>query len=271
MMKITLLLTLLLFIAVPSIVYSQDDSIGIVSSLQGEVFIVRNDSEISAFQGMKVYLGDYIETGDNSGVKIVFIDETLITLADNTDLEITEFIYNPSERKTVSNITKGKMRAFVQKFKGDSSTVEFKTENAVAGVKGTTLFIDAINNIISVIEGEVYVRSLYDESKEIILQGGQYTTIVDGIPGIPEFNSQGILQDYNNVNFPDYIYESINSYNIFYPGTNIPPNVKNTPTTPGPGNNSDPITSPPINQSPGDMMGGMGETLVEVEIDIPNL
>ncbi len=268
MLKIKLILILLLFITIPA--FAQDDSIGIVSSLQGEVVVVRNDSDLKVFQGMKVYLGDYFETGDDSGVKIVFIDDTLITLSDNTDLEITEFIYNPEERKTVSNITKGKMRAFVQKFKGESSVVEYRTENAVAGVKGTSLFIDVLNNIISVIEGEIYVRSLVDETKEIILQAGQYTHIgPDGIPSAPAFNSQGILNDYHDTNFPDSIYDAIDPYGVYYPGGNIPPDSKTTPTTPTPNNNNNnPPTQPPIDLSPGDTTNG-GQILVPVQIDIP--
>jgi hypothetical protein len=154
----------------------QPEPIGIVTAVKGQVTVVSGGVSEQVNQGARVFLGDRFQTGENSGAKILFNDDTLISLGANTKFEITEFVYNPTRRKSVSNILTGKIKAIIQKFEGESD-VQFITPKGVAGVKGTILFIDADRGIFFALEREVFVRGIVPGSREIRLGPGEFTTI----------------------------------------------------------------------------------------------
>lgn len=174
----------LLFTATVS--YSQNpNSVGTINELKGTCQIERGGVKNDAEQGADVFIGDIIEVGDKSALTIKFVDATEISLGENAYLQIDEFIFNPSERKNITKILKGKMRATINTYQDKISTVEFKTANAVAGVKGTILYIDADKEIFSVKEGAVVLRSIYLDSKPIIIKAGQFSRLINGIPQTP--------------------------------------------------------------------------------------
>lgn len=154
----------------------QPEPIGIVTAVKGQVTVVSGGVSEQVNQGARVFLGDRFQTGENSGAKILFNDDTLISLGANTKFEITEFVYNPARRKSFSNILTGKIKAIIQKFEGESD-VQFATPNGVAGVKGTILFIDADRGIFFALEREVFVRGIIPGAREIRLGPGEFTTI----------------------------------------------------------------------------------------------
>lgn len=158
--------------------YAQEkpEPIGIVTVVKGQVTVVSVEVNEQVKQGARVFLGDRFQTGENSGAKILFNDDTLISLGANTKFEITEFVYNPTRRKSISNILTGKIKAIIQKFEGESD-VQFATPNGVAGVKGTILFIDADRGIFFALEREVFVRGIVPGAQEIRLEPGEFTMI----------------------------------------------------------------------------------------------
>ena len=78
------------------------------------------------------------------------------------------------------------------------STVEFHTRNAVAGVKGTVLYINADDEFFGVRVGRVYVRGLYAGSKTVYVSGGYYTRIVNGIPIVPKVMTKAMLRQFDD-------------------------------------------------------------------------
>lgn len=152
------------------------EPIGTVTAVKGQITVISGGVTEQVSQGASVFLGDRFQTGENSGAKILFNDDTLISLGADTKFEITEFVYNPTRRKSVSNILTGKIRAIIQKFGGESD-VQFVTPKGVAGVKGTILFIDADRGIFFALEREVFVRGIVPGAMEIRLEPGEFTTI----------------------------------------------------------------------------------------------
>ena len=81
-----------------------------------------------------------VETKQGSRVKILFDDDTLITLGENSRLEMTEQTYQSgSDRRAfVAHLTRGKARVLVGRpFKEDGSTFEVHTRTAVVSARGT--------------------------------------------------------------------------------------------------------------------------------------
>jgi FecR-like protein len=175
------ILALISVLWVGSAYAQKPEPIGIVTAVKGQVTVVSAGVSESVGQGARVFLGDRFQTGDNSGVKILFNDDTLISLGANTTYEITEFVYNPTKRKSISNILTGKIKAIIQKFEGESN-VEFTTPNAVAGIKGTILYVDADKGLFCVLESEAFVRG---RTKEVRLEPAECTRIVNGDPTDP--------------------------------------------------------------------------------------
>ena len=86
-----------------SLAMAQENSaIGIVTAMEGLVTVTDSTGTFDVVEGTPVKLGDTIETGEESGVKILFDDDSLFSLGDNTSVVLNEFIYTPQERKSIS-------------------------------------------------------------------------------------------------------------------------------------------------------------------------
>ncbi len=203
--------------------YAQEpESIGIVTAVNGQVTVISRGGTQAVVEGTRVFLGDRFETGDNSGVKIIFNDDTLISLGANANFEITEFVYTPTTRKSLSNLIKGKLKAIIQDIPGRESEVEFATPSAVAGIKGTTLYIDEAG-IVYASEGEIFVRCILAGDREVTLVDGNYTEIMadgdcsDPAPIPPDLRDQLILDTTVEEAAPED-----ESYTEDYPGKERP-------------------------------------------------
>ncbi len=230
----------------------EPEPIGIVTAVKGEVVVVRAGKSEVIEKGTNVFLGDRLETKEASGVKIVFDDDTLISLGENTNFDITEFVYTPKERKSYYNIFKGKLKGIVQKIEGRDSNVEFATPNAVAGIKGTTEYIDADVGEIGVEGGALFVRRK-DGAWEGIIENQVVNTFeprfkpLDFYPGFKE-------------RFENLIEEapSDEEHEEEFPEEELPSEEAGLTPFGAPG-------VPPINQQPTDVQGNR----VPVDVEIP--
>src|SRR2546426_95940 len=87
-----------------------------------------------------VYFKDVIETQANSRAKALFEDDSILTVGENSRVEVNEFIYDPAnnQRSTILRLFQGKARALVGKlFAGLGSRFEVHTPTAVAAARGT--------------------------------------------------------------------------------------------------------------------------------------
>ncbi|MGQ0794173.1 MAG: FecR family protein [Deltaproteobacteria bacterium] len=207
--------------------------VGVITAANGQVKITGVETLEQVKQGARAYLGDLIETGDDSGAKILFEDDTLISLGANAEFEITEFAYNPGKRKSLSTLTKGKLKSIVQRIEGES-TVEYATPNAVAGVKGTTLLVNA-KGIFCVVEGAVSVKG---KTREVLLNSGECTRIIDGDPSDPEALSSKLKEEFSDTDFQegvplrDSLYEDYPGKDPNTPASDDSPVLRSLPELP---------------------------------------
>jgi len=173
--------------------------VGKMTEIFGDVKITRKGEKITPQKSAIIYLKDKIETGTDSLSKIVFIDGSSIEIASESNLEINEFIYNPQERKGLFKVLQGKIKSEIKKIEDRDSNVEFQTRNAVAGVKGTVLYINADDDFFSVRVGTIYVRGLYPGSKTVYVSGGYYTRLVNGVPIVPKVMTQAMWKQFDDI------------------------------------------------------------------------
>jgi len=87
-----------------------------------------------------VYFKDVIETQADSRAKALFDDDSILTVGENSRVEVSEYIYDPAnnQRSSVLRMIQGKARALVGKlFAGLGSKFEVHTPTAVAAARGT--------------------------------------------------------------------------------------------------------------------------------------
>lgn len=110
---------------------------GSFTAVTGEVKITRAGKTTPAEVKMPVLAGDTIKTGAGAEAKILFQDESIITIAQNTSFRIDEFTIKEQTRKASFFTSLGKIVVDVKKFIGGESSFIVRSPTAVAGVRGT--------------------------------------------------------------------------------------------------------------------------------------
>ena len=183
----------LLFLASATSGAVNDESIGSITAIEGEVYLShRGDTAaFPAMLGDPIYLYDHIQTEKQSRVQLLFEDESLLNLAENTYIQITEHIYSPEEnrRSSVFRIMMGKVRAIVGRyFRGAGSRYKVSTPTAIIGVRGTHFVVDAtLSDETTVVcmdsATDLVVRNIEEDVPgEVILTTGLMTKVLEGIP-----------------------------------------------------------------------------------------
>ncbi len=115
--------------------------IGQLVALEGKAFYNSDKQPIEMKLNDPVYLNTIVETGPGSKALIMFIDNTQITLGENSEMLIDEFVfdpYDPEENKGSFEMTKGPflwVSGLIGKKK--EPDVNIKTKVGSIGIRGT--------------------------------------------------------------------------------------------------------------------------------------
>lgn len=133
-----------------------------------------------------IHIGDTIRTGQGR-VKLMFEDNSLMTLDRNTDIKISEYLYSPAEQKRESmiDVFSGRVKSLVGRFLSSQSDFQVRTPTAVAGVRGTHFMIDVDeDSTVTVFDGEVAVQDA-NGVEQLLGQGMQIRSGMQGHIGRP--------------------------------------------------------------------------------------
>jgi len=146
------LLVLILPIFTP--LYAQDSvtvyelkEIGRVIQLEGTVSRkpVDSETEQTLTLGLPVWHYDTIITAANSKARIEFLDQSQLSLNENTSLKLTRYLYEPEKGQLVSlfDLVAGEVRAVIGEFlrKNSENSFEIETSFSVAGVRGSEFVV----------------------------------------------------------------------------------------------------------------------------------
>lgn len=176
---------------------SAADPIGTASIVQGTAKVRRGGPQ-AAWAALKpgdaVFQGDRIKT-ENGSVRLIFNDQSSMSLAPRSELELNEFVYKPkSARRSFFSLWSGKIKAKVSKVLQGENDVRVATPTAVAGVRGTEFIVgletqdgkpvpdgakpEDLKTDVTVLEGKVAVKSALKEiAKEVALVAGQSSSV----------------------------------------------------------------------------------------------
>ncbi|MDX9708425.1 MAG: FecR domain-containing protein [Trichloromonas sp.] len=145
MKRLGILLVLLVFC--PVFAQAQDERIGSIKNVEGEVFVLRGGETIAAESGTLLFRGDQLKTGETGRVGVIFRDDTRLSLGGNSDLAVEQFEFAPGEGRLglVLRLARG-MAAFVsgQISKLAPGAVRLETPVGTVGVRGTHFVMEIV-------------------------------------------------------------------------------------------------------------------------------
>lgn len=162
------------------------EPVGSVVAVRGSAAVERGGKKIDAQPKQGIELLDSVSTAAGGRIKLLFIDDSVLTLAEKSSMSIDTFIHSRADRgKSLFNLLDGKMRAVVGKTK-----FEVKTPTVVAAARGTVILFDVgmLNGQpftrVTCLEGVVDVRSLSDapDAPPVQLSPGQSSVVMSGQP-----------------------------------------------------------------------------------------
>jgi len=164
------------------------EEVGAVAEIEGQAEVMRAGSTEWAplKPGDAVQLGDQVRTPAGSKLKLLFRDDSVLTLAPNSQLKVDESVVGTAPVSSFS-LFMGAIRAVVtDRYGAQGARFEVETPTAVAGVRGTG-FITAYDatreetTVLGLVD-TTGVRSKIDPggAREVRIGPGQMTTVGRG-------------------------------------------------------------------------------------------
>jgi hypothetical protein len=166
-------------------------SVARVAALAGRASVVHFGSKVPVPLAVdaRLFRADTVNTEADGKARIVFEDETAVTVAELTTLRITQFPELARARSETTRLTvlAGAVRVGVKPATA-RSPVELWTATAVAAVRGTEFLVDVTADAtgVAVLEGRVAVSNLRPDVRGSVLLGpGEGTDVRGDNPPTP--------------------------------------------------------------------------------------
>jgi len=161
--------------------------VGEITALVGKAYVLRNNKELPIKIGFKIENKDEIITNKQTQLQIMFKDNSIITLGENSRFVVDDYFFPERKNKfrniniSVSNakarfkLKNGVMKAISGEI-GKIAPKKFRieTKNVSIGIRGTYFGVKYIKNttIVSVLEGKIFVIDKIN-NKIFNLAGGE--------------------------------------------------------------------------------------------------
>ncbi len=160
---------------------AEPDHIGIVLAVEGSAE-VRTPSK-PAWEALQfrdhIFIDETIRTHSNGKVKLLLRNDSIMTLSENSEIHITDFLLNDQQHRSLINLVVGKVRVLTTKLFGRSDAMEVKTPNSVAGVRSSEKHVayDDLTNRTTVLcmSGHCYIRDHHDAKQHLRIPEGHVT------------------------------------------------------------------------------------------------
>ena len=123
----------------PSIAFA---GIGTVEHDEGMTWNERANKTENIDIGYDVLMADFFQTGEDGQIGIIFEDDTSVTVIENSELLIDDFVYDPASNtgELAFNVTVGSFRYVSGVLAANNAgSVKITTPSATITVRGTTL------------------------------------------------------------------------------------------------------------------------------------
>jgi hypothetical protein len=168
---------------------ADNDKAGDVVSIRGNAVVERKSKELEAEKKLVLLEMDNVTTREKSRLKMLFRDDSILTLGALSRLSVSQYLYSPADKRSESvyELLDGKLRAVV-----GNANLSVKTPTAFAAARGTIFVIwyDPVTNTttLAVLEGSVLIKNVDGSvGGEQTLSAGQMTKVAgNNPPSLPE-------------------------------------------------------------------------------------
>ncbi len=146
---------------------------GTIAAIQGKPTLVRDTKPLALAVGSTLQHGDIIETGADSKARINLDDGSVLAIGPRSKITLKSYVLDGETRSGAIRVAIGSFWMNVTKWAiPEQSSIEVETPNAVAGVRGTTLWGDTQRGVICSLDGNVSVTSVSGKMKPAALTAG---------------------------------------------------------------------------------------------------
>ena len=144
------------------------DSVGEVTKLRGQARAARGGSNVMLAEGTKIESGDGVVTGPDARLKIQFKDGSIITLGENSKLNIDKAKFDGAKRDIAATLLDGVVRAAVAKA-GAGSNFQVSSSLVTSAARGTEWIMSIKDHTTSllVLEGTVNAKGKGETLEEL--------------------------------------------------------------------------------------------------------
>jgi hypothetical protein len=144
------------------------DSVGEVTKLRGQARAARGGGNVMLAEGTKIESGDGVVTGPDARLKIQFKDGSIITLGENSKLNIDKAKFDGSKRDIAATLLDGVVRAAVAKA-GAGSNFQVSSSLVTSAARGTEWIMSIKDHTTSllVLEGTVNAKGKGETLEEL--------------------------------------------------------------------------------------------------------
>ena len=181
--------------------------IATVKDVRGSVTVLRNNLPIPVFKGMKLYEGDYVQTGKGSFTRLLTTDKSSMNIGPKSLIKIQRYVKSGG---SIINCLTGAIRSFFVSPRDPGSILTIRSRNACLCVRGTTVeYVVSQENGLEVVDAlvEEGVADFIDEinSQQQELTDGESATY-----------SHPLIQHAVTINAP-----SLNGGDVFVDGSKV--------------------------------------------------
>jgi hypothetical protein len=169
-----------------------EPAVGIFTTVKGAVAVQHTGAPRAhrAKYQDNVILRDVIQTDLSAYAKALLEDDTLLSVAENSRVEITEHVYNPEQnfRSTIVHLAEGTVRALVGGvFKAPGSRFEVHTSTAIAAARGTyfIVWLEGARTTGMANIGDKGDVAFTAGGETVVVKPGYYSIAIDGLAPIP--------------------------------------------------------------------------------------
>jgi hypothetical protein len=167
----------------PAFAQVNDGVIGTILELEGSASVTPAGGQASAAAiNMPVHLNDMVQTETGSRVFILFIDNTELTLSENTQAKIDNYIFDPDDNtnnKASYSVMQGAFQ-YVSGLIGKKTNPDVHIDTPVGsiGIRGTDFWGGTLDNQynVAVNEGQVALKT---DAGESVVNKGEGSSVQD--------------------------------------------------------------------------------------------
>jgi hypothetical protein len=162
------------------------DNVGALESLANEVWGTQvGAARVALAEAAAIFRNQRLETGDDSGAGIRFIDASKLTLGANANAVIDDYVFAGEASRSVMTLTKGAFRFISGQM--PEKNMKIQTPTVSIGIRGTELKIDVYDDgstELSTVSGAARIVSSITNEALDILAGHSVLADKDGVFGL---------------------------------------------------------------------------------------